>query len=362
MKISYIVEWDVYQPSGVLQKVDHQVANWCRMGHDVQLISVCPPENKESRIPFAQVIGVKVSKIFPRGKIRNHINKILSSFKVRSRVKSFGPDVIYFRQNTFYLGLEQILKLAPAIQEINTDDLREILHYTFFKRLIWRLGRGRILSHTAGFVCVTEELESRYRQYGKASVTISNGIDLSSLAPDDRGDTLNSEVTKLVFVGTPNLTWHGVDKVLKIAELIPEYEFHMIGPEKVLGGSGNVKWHGYLPQAEIHSMYREMDIAIGSLALHRYGLDEACTLKVREYAAFGLPMILGHRDTDLEGEEFVLNIGNYEENHIQNIEPMRSFVEKWKGRRINRNLVFGKIDTSVKEVKRLAFFQKLIEA
>ena len=41
-------------------------------------------------------------------------------------------------------------------------------------------------------------------------------------------------------------------------------------------------------------------VGIGSLALFRNSMKEACTLKVREYWARGLPFVVGYEDTDLK--------------------------------------------------------------
>lgn len=50
-------------------------------------------------------------------------------------------------------------------------------------------------------------------------------------------------------------------------------------------------------------------LAIGSLALHRSGLREACVLKVQEYTARGLPFIIAYDDPDLlAGLPWVLKI------------------------------------------------------
>lgn len=40
-------------------------------------------------------------------------------------------------------------------------------------------------------------------------------------------DKLNK--IKLFFIGTPNFPWHGIDLIEKIAEKLPEFEFHIGG-------------------------------------------------------------------------------------------------------------------------------------
>src|SRR5690606_35583904 len=100
--------------------------------------------------------------------------------------------------------------------------------------------------------------------------------------------------------------------------------------------------------------------SIGSLAMHRNSMLEACPLKVREYCAFGLPVILGYRDTDLEGQDFVLNIGNYESNVEDNIEEIRQFVIKWHNKVVNHTITEPILSYKYKEEKRLRFFESII--
>jgi hypothetical protein len=42
-------------------------------------------------------------------------------------------------------------------------------------------------------------------------------------------------------------------------------------------------------------------IGLGSFALQRKALNDASTLKMREYGARGLPVVYGHLDNDYEG-------------------------------------------------------------
>jgi len=50
--------------------------------------------------------------------------------------------------------------------------------------------------------------------------------------------------------------------------------------------------------AVIINYVKRADVAIGALATYRKGMKETSTLKVREYLAYGLPVILDHHDPD----------------------------------------------------------------
>ena len=105
-------------------------------------------------------------------------------------------------------------------------------------------------------------------------------------------------------------------------------------------------------------LYKKMDIAIGTLALHRKKMEEASPLKVREYVAYGLPVIIGYIDIDLNNEEFILNIGNYEENVVESIDAIVKFIESWKNKVIDLDI--SRIDMNKKEKQRLKFFSGFV--
>ena len=51
---------------------------------------------------------------------------------------------------------------------------------------------------------------------------------------------------------------------------------------------------------KLHERLKGMHLAFSSLAMHRIGLKEAASLKLRESMLLGFPAVLGYRDTDLE--------------------------------------------------------------
>jgi hypothetical protein len=98
----------------------------------------------------------------------------------------------------------------------------------------------------------------------------------------------------------------------------------------------------------------QADVAIGPLALHRKGLSEASALKVAEYLAHGLPVILANAETAFpDGASFLLQLPNTEDNVDVSTGQIRDFVERWRGRRIPRSEVSA-IDSRVVERERLS--------
>ncbi len=62
---------------------------------------------------------------------------------------------------------------------------------------------------------------------------------------------------------------------------------------------GKIILHGKLSQNELAAVASSCDIGLASFGFSRIGMEEGCTLKVREYLAEGIPVYSGHRDAGL---------------------------------------------------------------
>lgn len=359
MRIAYYLHWHQGPESGVFKKVTMQTESWIKQGHDVKLFvftrlgsSLDNDVNKES-----QIIEVEAYTSF--------LSRFRHAVHLTDRIKDYAPDIVYFRLSGFYPTFLKLTKLFPFVLEINSDDVSEFRYASLIKRLHNSLSRYFLLKNCRGIVFVSGELSKlRYfKKYEKPFTVIGNAINLSlyklSSAPDNARPVL-------VFIGS-NLgavyknEWNGIDKILWLARKIPEYDFYLIGIEQVSGATENVHCAGFLNRDAYQSILEKADVGIGTLALHRKNMQEASALKVREYLACGLPVIIGYEDTDLSNTlPFILKLGNYEENVRDSVQKIKEFVEQWKGRRIDRKLI-SKIDTGVKEKKRLNFFNTLID-
>ncbi len=140
----------------------------------------------------------------------------------------------------------------------------------------------------------------------------------------------------------------------------------MVGvrPEQLEGPvPPNVMLHPLLPRKCYEPLLARADVALGSLAMDRAKLAEASPLKVREYLAYGLPVILGFEDTDFRATEpwFLLRLPNTEDNVVSNVERIRSYVASVRGRRVMREEVAPANDAQAKERRRLAFLAECVK-
>lgn len=352
MRIAYIARWDVGHESGILKKMASQLRRWRASGHEVRLFAITPSHDLWPGIADLPVTPFFGDDLWTR--ITRH--RTLSD-----PILSWRPDVCYLRFSTYYPALERVVSKVPTVVEINGDDIAEnrlSLPYPLY--VAHRITRARLLSRARGMVYVTHELarNPRYVGFGMPGLVVANGIDLDS-HPELPHPPL-STAPSLVFVGYANCAWHGEDKLTALARAEPEWRIDVVGTDRSTRSSPspkNLHYHGHLERIAYEALLRQADVAIGTLALHRKQMHEASPLKTREYLAFGIPTIIGYRDTDfLEPHPLILELPNTEQNIAENLPRIREFVERVRGRRVPRRDV-AHLDWRAKEESRLSFIE-----
>lgn len=357
MKIAYLFYGDVSKENGVLKKVVAQTQGWAGQGLTVKLFA---PAGRNGVWTGLKDIPLRMLSAGGVGERFSTIGVGIDT------VLNWQPDLVYTRFEAFFPPLRKLAQTIPVILEINTDDMAEYrTNRPFFKYWYYRLTRGFLLKKAAGFVFVTHELaqNSSFTKYGKPGKVIGNGIALADYpqipAPDNPSP-------RLVFMGSAgHHPWHGTEKIVELAEHFPEWTVDVIGlsgPDTDLPAPANINWHGFLRQSAYYSILAETDVAIGTLALHKNLMDEACPLKVREYLAYGIPVITGYRDTDFpDGHPLMLALPNTPDNITTHIKEIAGFIQAVKGQRVSRHSI-KHLDTSSKEAERVDFFRHILSA
>lgn len=274
----------------------------------------------------------------------------------------WSPGLVYHRYDLAYPAFMRVARLFPMVLEINTDDLQEYRLGLAHRSAYNRLTRHQILNRCRGVVYVTGELAAlrHFARYDKPARVIGNGLRLDAFPSTPPSKDSHP---KVVFMGSSGQAWHGVDKILALARSFPEWRFDLIGPapsEIHATLPPNLIAHGRLHRANYEAIVATADAAVGTLALHRKGMNEASPLKVREYLAYGIPTIIGYQDTDFpEPAPFLLQLPNVPSNVEDHLPSIRRFVEQWKGHRVARADV-AHLDVRVKEEARLAFFEEVL--
>jgi len=364
MRIAYFTDINLSIDSGVQKKTLMQAASWRKEGHTVKIFCV-PAEMSETPVTSTediQVFDTPYAKVKPKG-VSVYLRKILTVGAVTKALKTYKPDVVYAREVLWYPGLTRIIRQFPVVWEGNTLLLQEIAVNSHpLIRFVNKMFMPRLYQHLKGVVAVTEEIGELFKPYNIPVEVVANGIDFSLFPPEENSVRPNEKIN-IIFVGSPGMDWHGVDLFIEMAALTPSAEFHLVGPlNEYKVKSSNIHQYGYMKTPELKQLYKKMDIAVGSLGLYRKQMYEACPLKVREYCAIGLPVIMGYRDTDLNGTDFILEIENNADGVKNSIDKIHDFIAKWKGKRIDREVAANYLDTGKKEKRRLKFMEKIAAA
>lgn len=344
--IAYVAYWNEFKSSGVWNKIKSQVGAWAKKGETVQLHIVT-----RSIDPIDVPEGVKLLR-YPFSDFRErHGAWSLLVANVRSAV----PDCVYFRYDVPSLPIVNLAKTIPIIVETNADDRTEYRR-PVYKRVLNAIGRNLLYERAAGIVLVSSELSECLpaTAWLVPKIVIGNSIDLERfpLLPP----SANARPSFL-FVASHKHPWQGLDKLLLVASVLKQCVFHIVGDLDYPASSDNVVFHGALSQLEIINVAKACDVGIGTLALHRKGGTEACPLKVREYLALGLPVVLGYDDTDFPlPQDFILKVPNSEAGPLEASDSIQSFGEEWLGRRVPRDRIEF-LGTSTKELQRLNFMK-----
>lgn len=229
-------------------------------------------------------------------------------------------DVVFVRYPTAIdLDPLALIRLGPArIATIHhTKEVPEVLSVGRSAGLLgraaieWLNGR-RILSQVAGIVGVTDEIrdyELARAGTRKPSCTMANGVDVERIPFTGFAPFDGRELHLVIVASDYDHVWHGVDRLIAALEAhrgLPKVVLHVVGRESsvapgtaVQHPAATVHHHGELQGEALDAVLRKATLAVGTLALFRKGLVQACALKVREYVARGLPFLYAYEDVDL---------------------------------------------------------------
>jgi hypothetical protein len=364
MRIAYIsLHWPRPAASSIGKKITQQTSAWMAAGHEVKFFSHMHSYEKLAGLINASYFIYSIEK-GSLGNIKTEINRMKAAAQLVKAVAEYCPDIIYLRWGMYVYPIQRLFQIAPVVVEINTHDVREHQLLGPAQNVYNRLTRGIILGGASGLVFASNELMGMpdFSKYNRAGVVITNSVDLESTpfypAP-------NNTPPHLVFIGTPGMAWHGVDKLFELAKAFPDLVIDIVGIAEIEGISqppDNLFLHGFLEGAAYEAVLANADAAIGTLSLHVKGMEEAATLKIRDCSARGIPCILPYLDTDFldVSSSLFLQIPNMTDNIITHGQAIHDFVFHMRGQRVPRFMVEDRIDSRIKEAQRLDLFKKIV--
>lgn len=362
MRIAYVtLHWPRSVESSTGMKIIRHIRAWREAGHEVRFFSHMHPA-----LPTVKLVEGNrfIYEQYPgfTGRISTEFSRVRAAQKLTRALRDYHPDLIYLRWSMYVFPVHRLMDIAPVIVEVNTNDIEEHRLLGLLPDLYNRLTRGLLLGRAAGHVFATNEMAELpiFKKYRKPMIVVTNSLDLARTPYYPAPANMPPH---LLFIGTPGMPWHGEDKLVQLAKIYPDILIDIVGIDHIDGLAAlpvNIQLHGFLSGSAYEAVLARADAAIGTLSLHKKGMDEAATFKVRDCAARGIPCILPYFDADLSelNSEFFLQIPNRDDNVETHGQAIHDFVFAMRGRRVPRELIFNRIDSSIKESKRLIFFQQ----
>jgi len=355
-RLAYLVSEVVHPRSGVGKKLVAQLEVWSGAGFDTLLAVLCRPGDEEEWDSATRsVVTVAVPTHGSVG--RRELARQRAGLDLARAVRRWSPDGLYVRFGPLHVGEELLRRHCPIALEFNSDDLAE---YRDRPPLFWyhRATRTRLLGAAAVGFAPTHAIAGAMSPLVPGPVhVITNGVDLRDIPqlPPNQG---RPAVGMLAGSDSPR---QGVDKALRLAQHLPDVDVHLVGPSSTTPVPTNVYLHGPLPRSAYLEILGRCDIALGTLALHRVGMQEASPLKVREYLALGLPVVLAYSDPDRDAMgDWVLEIPNVEHNVESDVPGIEDFLRRMRGRRVPRSIA-DTFDQGVREGRRAALLREALE-
>lgn len=359
MKIAYIIdgEFDFEMPNSVAKKVISQVKHWCDLKHDIFIYST----QSGTCFNFNEFTEVNLVKGYSDSD--SALSKLVKYWRVTASIskdiKSKGFDVIYTRHLLFSLPLRRLFDCTKSVMEINSNDEVEYTKYSLFSKFYNKFGKRLLTAKVDRFVCVTNELDSYISSNSSPNQkkhVIANGIEF----PSNEKCRSKLEFDSFIFVASPGNACHGLDLLLNIAEILPDYRFNIVGYEGE--NYDNVIYHGYLSGGDLTAVMESSSLGFSALAIERHGMKEACPLKSRLYATFGLPMVGNYIDTDLDGSQYYLQLSNSSDASLSASE-IKGFLQSLEEATVSKSKIRNDyqeiLNTFSKEEARLKIFREV---
>ena len=354
MRLALISHHRIVEGEGVSAKLIRTAGCWRRLGHEVALL-----ELPTGRIVELEHPGVATVEAPPRTRLGWIVRHQRWFSNATSVLRDLRPDAAFIRQGPWCPAFEGLLGRIPTIFEINSDPARELARRSRTAAAYWRWTWPRLAARAAGFNAVTSELLPRGVEI--PSMVVANSVEVPATPPTR--EIPDGPPVVVMPIGSPS-AWHGVDRVLRIAQQVPEAIFRLIGAPAETAPA-NVEFVPRMGEAALRDELSRCRIGLASLAMERAGLREACPLKSRTMIAAGLPIVYGYEDPDLAADtRFAIRIDFARDGLDAAVEAVRSLLETtrrdpgihdeaWRFAR-------DRLGVGVKEHRRLQFIADLI--
>lgn len=383
MRVIYICRCCLNSNSGVNKKIFMQYKNMKNLNINCKIFCICA--NKNNYIQDSNVINVQIPGIEnPNGVLKKINREHYVNIAIREIISQTNyQEIIYLRipfpSFEIVKTFKKIRKGKIIIEYQTIEKFENKLLGNYWYLFLDFLFGSSIRKYSDAIVGVTSEITQyqlkRCKNFNKPHITIGNGIDVVSVPVRQLTNALLEKI-HLLFVANVS-RWHGIDRFIRG---IYEYKnknnicLHIVGEGKDISNlkklvdnlhlSKQVIFHGFKTGEELDSLFNSCYVAVGSLGLHRIGLNESSTLKVREYCARGIPYIITCGDPDFPDDfPYIFRVPP-DESPID-IESVIHFAQKVCSEPDHsqkmRKYAEENLDWSIKMKKLKGFLESLIE-
>lgn len=310
-KILYIVRYPVYEDFNLRGKFDGQLAAFRNMGMDVYHLVFDRKYFYLVHNGEREIIGRATSKMPMYFHTKVYYDMYWAAIKALKKIRF---DYVYWRdapvwRSSCWVGRTARETGAKILYEIPTyckgGEADLSLSRKLF-RLYANLWTKELMGYPDVFIFTGDADFDTF--YGKPAVNIDNGVDVESLPI--RNPMNDPDAIHILALASMSY-WHGYDRLIRALgrySADQKVMIHMVGgndggmlPEwkaltEELHLQDQVVFHGKMYADELNGMFNLCDVGVNSLALYRKNMDATSELKVREYAARGLPFVCSVED------------------------------------------------------------------
>ena len=305
MKKGYYIYVENCGSSGVMNKIKMQMDTFSR---HLDIHSIQIPNKKSS-------LFRKVHNMLPWASFEREYGRVLEQMD--------NPDFVYIRRTYIdkdylaFLGEIHVrwhdckIIVEQPVYPYDKDMLRS--PYTAIQYIKELLYRRHYKDDIDRFVTYSDDDEI----LGVKTIRTMNGVNVSEMRMIHNDQEYDSKGINLITVATL-VAHHGYERVIE--GLYRYYQnggerniiFHIVGdgPEKKrytdmvkkYNLEAHVVFYGAKYGEELDKLYDLADAGLAAFGSYKEGVDKLCTIKVREYFAKGLPVVLGCEDNLFLGE------------------------------------------------------------
>jgi len=305
-------------------------------------------------------------------------NKIICDMNMYKLISILDEkNIVYMRYPVptpilfFSFRKKRRCKIIMEFQSIEFLEFK--INHLYILMLFELIFGNSIRNKLDGLVSVTNQIKEyeslKSGDLNIPNIYIGNGVNVDSLkmrsVPSYSGNEMH-----ILCVANIN-PWHGIDRLLHGILLYAgevNLVLHIVGDGNISNSfkkisecndtSKKVIFHGYLTGSKLDNLFDICHISMGSLGMHRIGLQEGTPLKTREYCSRGIPFFISYRDPDFDASfPFMLKIPA--DDSPANVGEIINFVKKiYTDKKHNEKMrlyALNKLDWSVK-MKQLKLF------